>query len=730
MNGNNYHMRISKYISIILGLVFSLSLVSCVDMDDFFSWGDGEKQVVQIKLNILEENSIGENNLKLRTKAPNNITEDKVSDIWVLQFGGALTSSSRVGTPQYINVTTEFLGLSLNASTDTNRIVIIANTHNSSFDWTSIATYQDLLDKMQTVATEDNLYGGVSNQGILMSGYTDVIVNNIVSSSPLLIDLTRSVAKVEFNLALNSSCGVTIDSIMLCDIPSEFHIADKLKSTHNTLPTLYPSHTTTSFTSFKIITDLPTAGGATKTFQWYLPRNQKGITTSTSEKDKNDYVPYSSSYIKVCGTRTSDSKKVYFNIYPGNNMTNDFNIFPNSKYNIRIRLNSVAQFNVDTRVEDSVITDYTKLSYSNCYIINPPPTGMTRYYRIPVGRVDEYWGSQQTGYGNNSENLLSTSNSWTVSLLWQDFKYIVRSSGTSDITITKSTGFGKNDYFELAVPSTANDGNFVIKIVKGSSILWSWHFWVTDYNPYYTGTVTSGSTNQKYTVSGGSVHRYADNGVTMWSSGGELANSYALDRNIGQLEEIYTPATNKRGTLYYQYGRKDPFPANITLYNISGGTVTYSTSANAENSQSTMANSVQNPLVFYRRPTGNWWCSDINLSSNIWNGYNITSSNNLKSIFDPSPWGFRLPENDTWSNFSTSSMTWSTNRRRYQTTSVNASFYADGYRTSLDGTLSDVKTYGLFWTSSPYYYWMMTSSSVSATSSQGAYGFCCRSVRE
>lgn len=723
MNVNNYHMRINKYISIILGLVFSLSLVSCVDMDDFFSWGDGEKQVVQINLNILEENSIGENNLKLRTKAPNNINEDKVSDIWVLQFGGTLTSSSRVGTPQYINVTTEFLGLSLNASTITNRIVVIANTHNSSFDWTSIATYQDLLDKMQTVATEDNLYGGASNQGILMSGYTDVIVNNIVSSSPLLIDLTRSVAKVEFNLALNSSCGVTIDSIMLCDIPSEFHIVDKLKSTHNTLPTLYPSHINTSFTSFKITTDMPTAGGATKTFQWYLPRNQKGTNSSSTEKDKNDYVPYSSSYIKVCGTRTSDSKKVYFNIYPGNNMTNDFNIFPNSKYNISIRLNSVTDFTVDSRVEDDVITDYTKLSYSNCYILNPPSSGI-RYYRIPVGRVDEYWGSSQTGYGNNSSNLLSTSNSWTVSLLWQDAQTIVQSSGTSNITIKKNSGLGKNDYFELAVPSTATDGNFVIKIDKGGSTLWSWHFWVTDYNPYYTGTV--GGTDQYYIVNGGEVHRYAG---TEWALGGELENSYALDRNIGQLSATYTPSTSKRGTLYYQYGRKDPFPANITLYNISGGNVPYTTSANRSTATPTMPTTVNYPLIFYTGITG------ITNTSYIWNDYNIPIASTAKSIFDPSPWGFKLPKTGVWSNFTTSTFAWTTNYRRYTPNSVYAYYYADGYRTTA-GALSNVASRGYYWNSSPsttsnaYNMTFRNSSVTSNATVARANGYVCRPVRE
>lgn len=717
-------MKMAKITYKILLIILPFIISSCVEIDNYFSEYKGETVKVQIKINVNKENDLGDKDIKINSKAPNNINEDLVSDIWVIQFNGTTTSSTKVYT-KYINVTTSTLGLNLAASSSTNRIVIIANTHNSGFDWSSVTTYQNLLDKMQTVTTEDNLYGGAGNLGILMSGYTDVIVNNITSYPPLQIDLTRSVAKVEFNLVLNSSCGVTIDSIMLCDIPSEFHIADKLKSIHNTLPTLYPSHINTSFTSFKITSDMPVAGGSVKTYNWYLPRNQKGTNSSTTEKDKNDVVPYSSSYIKVCGKRTSDSKKVYFNIYPGANMTNDFNIIPNSKYNISIRLNSVADFSVDTRVEDSVVTDYTKLSYSNCYIINPPPSGMTRYYRIPVGRVDEYWGSSQTGYGNNSSNLLSTSNSWTVSLLWQDLSNLVQTSGTSNITLTKTTGLGKNDFFEIAVPSSAQYGNFVIKIDKGDSTLWSWHFWVTNYNPYYSGSITTGSTNMVYSVTGGEVHRYAG---TSWASGGELQNSYTLDRDIGQLSSSYTPSTKLRGTLYYQFGRKDPFPNSTTLYNINGSVV----SLTLLNSTSTTANTVNLPMNYYY--AGKDWCSESNSNSNniIWNDNNVSTSSTNKSIFDPSPWGFRLPKNGTWSIFTTSNTTWNTNRRIYSP--ISAIFPANGYRNNKN--LSNITTNCYIWSASPFsnnngYNLLLNISTVTPSGNNTRdCGFVCRPVRE
>ncbi len=719
-------MRVAKITYKILLIILPLIISSCVEVEDYYSDYTGETVPVQIKINVNGESDLGDKDFKIRTKAPSNINENLVSDIWVIQFNGTTTSSTKVYT-KYINITTSTLGLNLAASSSTNRVVIIANTHNSGFDFSSVTTYQNLLDKMASITNEYDAYGGASNLGIVMSGFSDIIVNNVVSSTPINFTLTRSVAKVVLNLSLTASSGLTIDSIVMCDVPNQFNIADTLKALHNTISVPYPIHTSTTYKTFSVNTNLPTAGGATQTFQWYVPRNMKGTNAGTAVTNKNTNAPDGASYIRIYAKSGSDI--VIFRIYPGSNMTNDFNIMPNKRYIINIKLNSMGDYTADSRIEipDAVIVDYTSSDYSNCYILNPPSTGQpVKKYRIPVGRVDEYWGSSQTGYGNNSSNLLSTSNSWTVSLLWQDLSNLVQASGTSNITLTKTTGLGKNDYFEITVPSSAQDGNFVIKIDKGGSTLWSWHFWVTNYDPYYN-QIQTGEVDKYYTVNGGEVHRYAG---PAWTSGGELQNSYALDRNIGQLSATYTPANNKRGTLYYQFGRKDPFPANITLYNITGGAVTYSTSANRNSSTVAMSTTVNNPLTFYGGISG------ITSASYIWNDYNVSTSSTAKSIFDPSPWGFKLPKTGVWSDFTTSTFTWTTNYRRYDPSSVYSYYYADGYRTSGAGTLSNVASRGYYWNSSPsstsnaYNMNFRSNSLTSNATVARANGYICRPVRE
>ena len=710
----------------ILLMILPFIISSCVDVEDYFSEYKGATVPVQIKINVNNENDLGDKDIKISRKAPSNINENLVSDIWVIQFNGTTTSSTKVYT-KYINVTTSTLGLNLAASSSMNRVVIIANTHNSSFDFSTVTTYQNLLDKMASITNEHDAYGGASNLGIVMSGFSDIIVNNVVSSTPVNFTLTRSVAKVVLNLNLTATSGLTIDSIVMCDVPNQFNIADTLKALHNTISVPYPVHPSTTYKTFSVNTNLPTPGGATQTFQWYVPRNMKGTNAGTTVMNKNTNAPLGASYIRIYAK--SGTNTVIYRIYPGANMTNDFNIIPNKRYIINIKLNSAGDYTADSRVEipDAVIIDYTSSDYSNCYILNPPSTGQSvKKYRIPVGRVDDYWGSSQTGYGNNSSNLLSTSNSWTVSLLWQDLSDLVQASGTSNITLTKTAGLGKNDYFEIAVPSSAQYGNFVIKINKGVTTLWSWHFWVTDYDPYYN-QIQTGEIDKYYFVSGGEVHRYAG---AMWSSG-ELANSYALDRNIGQLSPTYTPANNKRGTLYYQFGRKDPFPANIPLYNITGGAVTYSTSANSSTSTVEMSITVNNPLTFYSGITG------ITSASYIWNDYNVLTASTAKSIFDPSPWGFKLPKTGVWSNFSNSTFAWRTNYRRYDPRLVYSYYYADGYRTSA-GALSNVATNGYYWNSSPnstsngYYlnFYSGSSNVYPAANAARANGYVCRSVRE
>jgi hypothetical protein len=323
--------------------------------------------------------------------------------------------------------------------------------------------------------------------------------------------------------------------------------------------------------------------------------------------------------------------------------------------------------------------DYTQKTSSNCYILNPPllSEANARVYKIPVRRVDEYWGDVRfVGSGHEKLYTLGTDSKWAVALLWQDHPNIVRTTGNNFVTITRAAGTGKEDYFSLKVPYGATHGNFVVAISKGSTfdeknILWSWHFWVTDYDPY-SKAITAVANKYAYNVSGGQLHRYKDNNVKLWS--GEYATKFIMDRNLGS--DLHTANTTKDPdySLTYQFGRKDPLPI-VPIYNIGGTPISR---PEASNSHESIAYSIAHPLQYIGfNANYEQWVNDKmydsqgvdvgqssydnntnGVSFRCWNDPRYASTDqNVKSIFDPSPWGFKVPRSTTWSDFSNNGTT-------------------------------------------------------------------------
>ena len=209
-----------------------------------------------------------------------------------------------------------------------------------------------------------------------------------------------------------------------------------------------------------------------------------------------------------------------------------------------------------------------------------------------------------------------------------------------------------------------------------------------------------------------------------------------MDRNLGAT----TVTTNTVSTLglLYQWGRKDPFPGSAstsantepTLYNASGTIGSTDMINNA--STSSLDNAIKNPLTFY---TGSDWCSIPNDA--FWGGADISSPTD-KTMFDPSPAGWRVPSlkgsASPWSKFSTG--TFSLDATDLGRTYTDGSFYpVAGYRSSSSGALRSVGGNGRSWSGSPNgsggYYLLFYSSGVnSASRSARAYGFSVRCVQD
>ena len=301
---------------------------------------------------------------------------------------------------------------------------------------------------------------------------------------------------------------------------------------------------------------------------------------------------------------------------------------------------------------------------SNSYIVAP---GATIY--IPVSRAT-------TG---NAANFPDGS-SFTTGLLW------------SDVSATHVTPTVSDRYIKVVAGST--EGNSVIYAKNASNnIVWSWHIWVTSYNPGLTANTGTNSTTYSYNSN-------------LW-----------MDRNLGATTNTGTTAYG----MYYQWGRKDPFPQGVVTGTIAG-------TGNFANtgSQATIATTITAPMTFYYG-TSDWNSSP---NANLWN-----NTDNTKTIYDPCPVGWRVPywaggSTSPWNGLSTTGGSWNSG---YTWSSIGY-YPAAGTRTNNAGTLYRVGIIGYYWSATVYstisYYLYEISGSVGPTGyASRAGGFSVRCVK-
>jgi len=220
---------------------------------------------------------------------------------------------------------------------------------------------------------------------------------------------------------------------------------------------------------------------------------------------------------------------------------------------------------------------------SNCYIANP-----NSYLVIPISRAAAF---SATEHGKDHP-VLAEGETFIATYLWQDAENVL-----SDINPVNTIGTGPNGY--LLVQTGADQGNAVVAVKnQEGTILWSWHVWVVkDYEP-----------------------------TSAW-----------MDRNLGAISNVPpTSATDVSSLgLYYQWGRKDPFPGTTTLETASGRNPDFWTpTANLEATDYSVGFSIKNPTKFM-----------VN-TNYVGSSGNSSWGPNAKTIFDPCPVGYRVPHRE------------------------------------------------------------------------------------
>lgn len=510
------------------------------------------------------------------------------------------------------------------------------------------------------------------------------VVNQVVlgtklgeSGDPLV--LKRNCAKVTVKVKNSSPAGedkITIESVRLRSVNKKYYyvtnVPDGLSvSFDDTYSPANPSRFDFDEETFPVEKN---TDGTTQTYTWLVPVNMRGENTAiTAQGNKNRHAPQGATYFSVYASYGSPAKHITFSYYLGANLITDYNLEANKKYEYTIDIKETADPDDDSRVEDR--NDIVFRQDANCYMLQPPSrTGKSTIYSIPVRRAAVFWnspGSNMGVYGAGVDDAavdnLTESTTWEARLVWNDITDATDSPVPDNELLVGASGIGFNPasansspYVKIKVQSGMK-GNALVAIKKtGASddaTLWSWHIWVTDYDPYVEMAPIADT--YLYSVPNGEIHRYADKvGQTVWTSG-DYANGFIMDRHLGAVAATVADAVDVSKTygLYYQYGRKDPFRTNNDPVYISG-VDTGQTGADGATKQN-IRYSVHRPETFIGG--GNWTSYEsegtvLGHPLAVWHDSKATLHGTDycepdKSIYDPCPYGWMVPKNAIWYDF-------------------------------------------------------------------------------
>ena len=382
-------------------------------------------------------------------------------------------------------------------------------------------------------------------------------------------------------------------------------------------------------------------------------------------------------------------------------------------------------------------------STANCYVISAPG-----HYRIPLvyGNAIENGSTNANAYishaaaGNpnvlynfkdhNNQNItdpwIEKTNGGAnngvdgAEVVWADAADLVHLSSTPI-----SHDASGNAFLDFEVTAAdIQSGNAVVAVKKGGTTVWSWHLWFApkdalDKIPVtnYQGKVynfTKETLGWKPTQWSGSTYSSARTVKVKVEQ--TVANNGTKQEAVINITQ--NPGNVKKGaTTLYQFGRKDAFPGVDALAANSHFT------ANAGDNMS-IKNGIQHPDNFYT--WGSSWYSASSTGSyyNLWSADNTTTGYNdnsvVKTVYDPSPVGFKMPASNAFTGFTANGQSGGTKNvdgtddsQTYQnnfghnfwtnsskTATIN--FPASGFRYYHVGSLSSVGGIGHYWSAVPY----------------------------
>lgn len=461
--------------------------------------------------------------------------------------------------------------------------------------------------------------------------------------------------------------GYQLHQIRLESVPTHYKVIPD-PDNEGCYPSLFDQYSVLSIPESAIDSEGPGKGS----YACWIPASVRGSrseATSPLYRTKKN-APTGSVYATFLAENTADAKKkLNYRVYLGGNTTSDFNLYANAEYRYSLSFRHTELPVNDGRVSiiDPVPASVNNENFvptANCFMVSPGGAFCFNPYT--------YYQNGQVIANSLLQSWCATDKIRSVKVVWQTKESgdvgdpvlgVVNFSSpqtpaddhTNIVDLKNGDQFDEARIYCRVAPNTTG-GSGLIAAYSGAdgtgTLLWSWHIWVTDYNPDPTGNTTVltpvTKRKQKYTYN--------------------LSDQYPMmDRNLGAIAgfTLADPPKDvldmsKANGLDYQWGRKDPFTGSYSAVPVSiikgltstttppkgmlnrFGTdgITYLPLLNSA-SKTTIQNAYRHPTTFYiLNNSAIDWCSESSAIPTLWNDPNTDAG--VKTVHDPCPAGWRV----------------------------------------------------------------------------------------
>lgn len=336
--------------------------------------------------------------------------------------------------------------------------------------------------------------------------------------------------------------------------------------------------------------------GKTYSDVFYMLENCQGeVESITDPRDKSpENAPECATYMRIVAE--GSDKILEYTVYLGENSTSNFDVRKNTKHTMNLVIKGENEIDNRVRVYDGLY-----YGTANCVVyIDTPVTFDVTPYRTSKELNYAYTGI----YAGDEYKGIS------AKLLYSDAKSApVLTLDNNKLTVKVDEWY----------PNTGGNIGVAIVDVNGE-ILWSWHIW----HPQST------IKDDEYTNASGEKFQI-------------------MHCNLGA--KFDDASTLGYGGAIYQWGRKDPlWPNNSYSYGDGKSGIFFSKFKGMQKDAVTFEDAIKNPTQFIE--ADDWFGNDDALWGDP-NGRELTAYgwSGEKSVYDPCPEGYRVPNNKTWTGF-------------------------------------------------------------------------------